>query len=281
MHRLLRHTYWGAVNQFQAPWQPGPLLASAVRDWRDIRLGTSKLATIPTDSFTIQQERILDKVLIALHQVRKYTVQDLLSGAGWGLCEYRRLPKALRSVITSKDYVTFCRFLLLLRSYAHWVNKRQPTIKQALQAGRLLQSSHEARDDQDDVPPDTQFDIPASALADLDGLHWDQLDFVDLSEDERPLVLLDEFLCRRWTDGSLFWGKVVAQTHPRQPPLLYRVIHHDGDSEDLNDSELLEAQVAYAGEDQHPDKMRDITQAIVCAKEWVRRADATQAAKNA
>ena len=89
-----------------------------MREWRDIRKGQSTLRNQSSVcSITIQQERTLDKVLIAFHKAQMYCVKDLITMSGWDLREYKHLPNAVRKAVTHKEYSSFCQHLLGLSSW--------------------------------------------------------------------------------------------------------------------------------------------------------------------
>ena len=280
LHALLRHTFWGETGSFEVEHRSDSPLARVARSWRELRTGQSLVPELFPSGITVQTERILDKVMIAFHKAQVYTVKDLIPPAGWGLREHKHLPALVRSAIAPREYATFCQHLMGLPWMRKQVNSRKPSITQAFQLGALMQEPHLGRDAAPAEDPASFLRIEKQAFEELEGLHWDVEDFNDLEEAQQADIELDAYLCREFAQGDLAWARVVAQTHPAQPPLLYRVVHHDGDAEDLSYEELVDAQALYSTQMAHPDCESRLLETAARGREWKRRAEMQLKSRN-
>ena len=189
----------GGVDLFEASRRHGVLLAAAVRTWRDIQNRLTPPPTL-TSSITVQQERILDKVLIALHKAQLYLVKDLRSGGA--LKDYQYLPRSVGIAITRSEYGLFCKCLMALSSVRSVLAETHCTIQDAFQDVETFRNlgygAAKPPADQEQAPP---YQIPSSAFEELDGLHWDVNNFCNLSKRELPWLCLDDLLCRHFDQG--------------------------------------------------------------------------------
>jgi hypothetical protein len=258
-HVLLQHTYWGNICWMEEDRPHNQLLAGIVREQQAAVFRTQQVAAddYDTSASLRYQSRVVDKTLITLHRAGKYTVQDLIPSFGWSLLEYQFLPPLVKRALSKREHDTFQQCLLNHPGAWREVYHNKPDIQKLLRPPPQVDTGH-CNSDPTEAPPGTS-NLRNRVFENLEGLYWQITDF---EEEALDSCYIGESLCKYFGHRgarTLYFGRVAAQT--RQQPYVYRVIYHDGDSEDMDKDKLTDCWLLHRQQGSAaPDAMQQDTQ---------------------
>jgi hypothetical protein len=208
----------------------GKLLAGAVSDWRATQKNhTEQSSPLEESEPPGNQDGVVYKVLMTFHKAGVFKVHQLIAGIGWGLKDFKQLQAEVRKAITPKEYSVFQQCLLSSLRVRRIILLHKPDIRTMLGATPYCYTTM-IKDKSDTLELSQQektllSKISASSLEQLEGLLWDQDEF---GTQEGIVGYLGEDICKYFKQ-ALYFGKVVAQTHPDDPEVIFRVLYEDGD----------------------------------------------------
>jgi ribonuclease HI len=264
MHSLLQHTYWGELDWMTCDWKYGKPLASVVQSWLAFICpvpGQEELPGITGPTGT--HANTIMKVLIAMHAREVFTVQDLRANHGWGLKEYVGLPRVVQQSIRPQEYDVFVQCLAGNPAVLRLTFPKTARVTTLLQDSTLVQEGGQ----REALPL-----IADKSWAEMEGLLWTAAQLGPHNPS-----FLGRMTCKRFRKSgvsSIFFGIVVAQTHPMEDSVLFRIVYQDGDSEDSSLEELEEACAQYTKiqDDRDEDHAEMVANLSALAEGWRDRA---------
>ena len=227
MHALLKHTYWGELDWMKCTRPYGKPLASVVRDWlASIEPDPGQVA-VPVAGPVAEHASAVMKVLVVMHRAGFFTVQSLRADHGWGLKEHKGLLAEAQKCITSTQYNVFVQCITGNPTAQRITIPRRASISALLQSG-----DHPRVGVCESLPA-----LNSKAWEQLEGLIWDEADMASKNDS-----VLWHIVCKYFGTSlrtcKLYFGVVVAQTHPEDDTMLFRIVYQDGDVEDCDYPEM-------------------------------------------
>jgi hypothetical protein len=245
-------------------WKYGKPLASVVQSWLAFICPVPGHEELPGITGPIgTHANTITKVLIAMHAGEVFTVQDLRANHGWCLKEYVGLPRVVRQSVRPQEYDVFVQCLAGNPAVLRLTFPRTARVTTLLQDSTLVQEGGQ----REALPL-----IADKSWAEMEGLLWTAAQLGPNSPS-----FLGRMTCKRFRKSgvsSILFGIVVAQTHPMEDGVLFRIVYQDGDSEDSSLEELEEACAHYTSikDDLDEDHAETVANLSALAEGWRDRA---------